>query len=364
MISGRRWSLVGLGVAVLIATPLAVRAIPPRDSDISAADLLARIELSKTASFSGYAESLGTLQLPITDRFSDVGDLFGQRTRMRVWWGDADNWRLDKVLPTGEVDTYHRPGSLMTWDYERDEVTVSPDPTVRLPRVSDMLPPQVAYRMLEDAAAGEVARLPSARVAGQAAPGLRLTPADARSSIAHVDVWADESSGVPLRVEVYGEDSDNAAVSSEFMQFSADTPDRGDLEAPTPPHADYHRDRFIDFADAANHFAPIEAPQSLLGLPQSSDLPVDGVGVYGTGPTRLVAIPLWEGSAGPLRRQVSLTPGSRRVAGGGIALDVGPLHVLVTNVGDGGGWLIAGTVTDATLLDAADVVHNYFVLSD
>jgi hypothetical protein len=358
MTSGRRWSLVAVGVALLIAIPLGVRAIPPHNSDISTPELLAKITSSSSMSYSGYAESLGTLQLPVTDRFSDVGELFGERTRMRVWWQSADVWRVDKLLPTGEIDTYHRRGTVTTWDYERNEVTTSRDPSIRLPRVSDLLPPQLAYRLLDDARFDWTSRLPSAHVAGRAAPGLRLVPSDPRSSIAHVDVWADEQTGLPLRVEVYGDGESTAAVSSAFMSFSAGEPSARLLAVPAPEGADYRHDDVIDIADATNQFAPVAAPRSLLGLERSTSAPLRGVGVYGRGVTRLVAIPLWDEAAEPLRRQLSLTLGSRRVPGG-VLLDMGPLHILLTQVGGGGGWLLSGTVTDSTLLQAAEVVQSH-----
>jgi hypothetical protein len=359
--SGRRWSVVGVGVALLIAIPLAVRAIPPANSDITAADLLARIEGSRSAPFSGYAESLGNLQIPVADRFTDVGELLGQRTRMRVWWQSDDTWRVDKLLPTGEIDTYHHHGALTQWDYERNEVTYSRDPIVRLPRVSDLLPPQVAYRLLDGARPDEISRLPSARVAGESAPGLRLVPADDRSTIARVDIWADESTGIPLRVEVYGDGDHAAAMSSELLAFSTDPPAPTLLSAPQPDDATLRREDVVDIADATNRFAPIAAPPTLVGLEQSTSGPFNGVGAYGYGVTRLVAIPLWEQAAEPLRWHLSHTPGSRR-AGGGILLDVGPLRVLLTKVGDGGGWLLTGTVTDRTLLRAADAVQSQFIV--
>jgi MucB/RseB N-terminal domain len=357
MTSGRRWSVVGVGIALLVAIPLGVRAVPPSSSDISAADLLARIEASTAQPFSGYAESLGTLQLPVTDRFEDLGDLFGGRTRMRVWWQSADRWRVDKLLATGEIDTYHQPGGLTTWDYERNEVTIASDPTIRLPRAADLLPPQLAYRLLDQAQTDEVSRLPSARVAGQSAPGLRLVPSDPRSSIAHIDVWADEQTGLPLRVRVYGDGDSTAAVSSEFMSFSASRPSDQLLTVPSPPDADYRHDGFIDIADASNQFAPLTAPQSLVGLERSTATRLLGVGVYGRGVTRLIAIQLWDDAAEPLRRQLSLTPGSRRAAGG-VLLDVGPLHLLLTESRGGGGWLVSGTVTDRTLVRAATALQS------
>jgi hypothetical protein len=359
MTSGRRWSLVGTGVALLIAVPLGVRAIPPADSDISASDLLARIDASTSAPYSGYAESLGTLQLPVTDGFSDLGALFGERTRMRVWWQTSDRWRVDKLLPTGEVDTYHRPGRIITWDYERSVITTSDDPAVRLPRVSDLLPPQVAYRLLDGARPDEISRLPSARVAGQSAPGLRLVPSDQRSTVAHVDVWADEKTGVPLRVEVFGDGDGTAAVRTEFMSFSPEEPSPTLLVVPYPPDAYQRHDDVIDIADATNQFAATAAPPSLVGLERSTVPPLQRVGVYGYGVTRLVVMPLWQNAAEPLRRQLSLTPGSRRVpGGGGVLLDIGALHVLLTEAGNGSGWLLSGTVTDDTLVQAANVVQS------
>ena len=44
---------------------------------MSAAALLARIEAARDHPYSGYVETRGTLQLPVADRFTDVGDLFG-----------------------------------------------------------------------------------------------------------------------------------------------------------------------------------------------------------------------------------------------------------------------------------------------
>jgi hypothetical protein len=361
MNSGRRWSLVGVGIALLIAIPLAVRAIPPTNSDITASALLARIEGSRSVPFSGYAESLGTLQIPVANRFTDVGELFGQRTRMRVWWQSDDRWRVDKLLPAGEIDTYHHRGAIMQWDYERNEVTYSRDPMVRLPRVSDLLPPQVAYRLLDGALPAELTRLPSTRVAGESAPGVRLVPADDRSTISRVDVWADEATGVPLRVEVYGDGESAAAMSSEFSTFSAAEPRPSLLIAPRPKNAELRRADVVDIADATNRFAPIAAPPTLVGLQRSTSGPFGGVGAYGHGVTRLVAIPLWEQAAEPLRCQLSRTPGSRRAAGG-VLLNVGPLRVLLTEVGDGGGWLLTGTVTDRTLIAAADEVQSQFIV--
>jgi len=82
----RRWCIVALGLALVVGTPLTLRAMPAQDQDVSATTLLERVDASSGHPYSGYAESLGTLELPVADRFTDVGALFGERTRMRVWW--------------------------------------------------------------------------------------------------------------------------------------------------------------------------------------------------------------------------------------------------------------------------------------
>ena len=67
-------------MVLLIGVPLAIRQLPAHDEDISATELLARIEAAGNHPYSGYVESQGNLQLPITDRFTDVGELLGSRS--------------------------------------------------------------------------------------------------------------------------------------------------------------------------------------------------------------------------------------------------------------------------------------------
>ncbi|MBA2507122.1 MAG: hypothetical protein H0V32_00020, partial [Nocardioidaceae bacterium] len=70
-----------MALALLIGVPLGIRALPREDSTITASALLDKIEGSRDLSYSGYIETLGTLQLPVADNFTDVGELFGERTR-------------------------------------------------------------------------------------------------------------------------------------------------------------------------------------------------------------------------------------------------------------------------------------------
>ena len=75
--------------------------------------------------------------------------------------------------------------------------------------------------------------------------------------------------------------------------------------------------------------------------------------MYGVGATALVAIPLRDREADPLREQLRLTPGARTVEQGTV-VSAGPLGVLLSGSPGDGGWLIAGTVTEPTLARAAD----------
>ena len=70
----RRWCIVAVGLALVIGTPLTLRAVPAHDEDVSAEALLSRVAASEGHAYSGYVESLGTLELPVADRFTDVAD--------------------------------------------------------------------------------------------------------------------------------------------------------------------------------------------------------------------------------------------------------------------------------------------------
>ena len=123
-----RWSLVALAVALVVLVPMTVRALPVHDQAISAPDLLARVQGGDAAAYSGEVEVHGRLGLPVSDHFSDVADLLGGDTRMEVWWRNSKDWRVDKLLPTGEIDLFRHGAAMIRWDYEREGGTDQPRP--------------------------------------------------------------------------------------------------------------------------------------------------------------------------------------------------------------------------------------------
>jgi hypothetical protein len=347
-----RWTVVA-GVFLLLAlVPWAGRAFPASDRSMSAGQLLSLVRQGYDAPYSGLVESSGRLALPFDDRFTDVADLFGGQTRLRVWWLDPQDWRVDRLLDSGEVDLFHHQNVTTEWDYERERVSVGSDPTIRLPRDSDLLPPRLASLLLGDLSADHLARIAPRRIAGHDALGLRLVVDDARSTIDHVDLWAEADTGTVLAVDVYSTSSTAPVVSTAFTAFSTDVPSPDVISFRTPPGVHRQFEPLLDFADAADQYAPLTPPGSLAGLPRSNPSG-RGVGAYGDGPTRLLAVPLQRREAEVLGEQLSRSGAA--LQGGRQLLRVGPLGIMLTEVHEPFEfqWLVTGSVTDDTLRRAA-----------
>ncbi len=353
----QRWLAVLAGTALLAALPALVAAVPARSSDLSAAELLQRINASASRPFSGYAEASGGLALPVTSRFTSVADLFGGRTQLRAWYRGSDDWRVDAVSFAGEFDIHHDQSGDWTWNYESNTVerTGAPvPPQVRLPTAGDLMPPELGRRLLSQALPGEASRLGSERIAGRSAPGLRITPAQPASSIAHVDVWADAATGLPLRVRVQGKQSASAVLSSSFLDFSPAEPPASVTAFSPPLGARVSSQPTRDLVTAIDQLGAVVPPAQLAGLDRNPQLPPFGsVGVYGRGVTELVAVPLPGRIAYSFRQELATAikadPNQPQ-----LSVSVGPLNLLLSIPAQrDASWLLVGTVTDQTLAAAA-----------
>ena len=283
---------------------------------------------------------------------------------MRAWWQDDDHWRVDQLLLTGETDLVHEGGTTLRWDYEHLDATLSRDPDIRLPRTADLVPPVLAERLLRGVAADDVRRVPARRVAGVSAPGLRVVPASDLSSIDHADLWLDPDSGVPLRVEVYAAGHGHRRL-HQRVPGVLERPSRAAREVAFDPPAgvDVEFDDVLDIADAANQYAPVRPPDTVAGLPEG--------GVVGPRGRRLrrrddpghrhpAARPRGRRPARPARDH----PAASTRTAGRTVVSVGPLGVVLTGAEGDGGWLLAGTLTRAALVRAADDVLAGFVYVD
>jgi hypothetical protein len=161
-----RWLIVLLTAAAFVAMPLLISARPAAPSAISAAELASRIQQSGDRGWSGFVETAGTLQVPDSDSFATLVQLLGENTRLRVWWRNQDDWRVDRIRSTGETGLFRQGGSTIRWVFESETATYSPVSQIRLPDASDLLPPTFARSLLQGVRRNELSRLPTRRVAG------------------------------------------------------------------------------------------------------------------------------------------------------------------------------------------------------
>lgn len=345
---------------MLLAVPPAVHAVADRTlapvpSSVAALQrVVDRALRSASVEHSGLVESRGALGLPDLPRLGGVAGLLGGTTRTRVFWSSPRAWRVDRLLATGEADDYGLGPDLVSWNYEDDHLrTVLGTGTIRLPRPDDLLPPQLARRVLHGLGSTDrLVTLPGRRVAGRPTLGVRVLPDSALSTVGAFDVWTDEATGLPLQVRVT-DLAGREALGSRFLDVSFGAPSAAVLRPPEAVGAGHDVGQVADLADAINQIHAFSLPAQLAGLPATTPLAqVGGSETYGDGLARFVLLPLPGHMARSAMRSAT--------DGGGIDVDVpGGRAVLLTSSGlgvlvgrgdsAGRGYLLAGLVTPQTL---------------
>jgi hypothetical protein len=351
-------------VALLCALPVLASVRPVSAPAVSADQLRSRILASGNLSFSGYAESNATFGLPSLPGLSDVTSLLDGVTRMQVWQASPSRWRVDVLTDTGERDTYQDPGSSYVWDSGSELLTkIIGRPSLRLPQASDFLPPALAMRLLREA--GSTARLtvlPPRRVAGRAANGLRVVPADPASTVGRIDIWADAATGLPLNIQVTGRGARQPALETQFFQVGRWTPERSILAPQRGPGTGFTTANASSLAGELNHLAPIVLPVKLAGRPVRFVPELLPLGLYGQGLSTFAVLGLG-GSTGLRLLSGAQTAGGTPLstADGTGVLVVSPLVTVVLmrrdvpSAGPGSGvtFLLAGLVNRTVLEQAA-----------
>ena len=349
-----RWFVVCGTTAVLVALPSLIAHLPAPASGLSARALLARIRASTPVAYRGVAESQGGLQLPDARQFNSVAGLLGSRSQLRVWYAAADAWRVDDITPTGETDL-HLTGSLLwQWDYESNVAngTLITPGQVHLPRASDLTPPELGRRFLAGDVAGQVRRLPTRRVAGHTAAGLRLSPTARQSSIRTVDVWADAKSGLPLQVEVQGKDGGARPIESHFLDLTYGTPSQSVIRFEPQLSTKGNFQQNSDPLTSLDTRFARAAPDELAGLAKvPRGVAEPAIAIYGGSVTTLAVVPTPGNLAGSLLFQLNRATAVPIEQDGdvrSIVVTVGPITLLVADT-DRGGLVLAGTVGTDTV---------------
>src|SRR6266545_3427426 len=233
-----RWLVLLAAVALLAGLPALVAAMPVSAPSLTAAELLAKVRGSTAVPYQGYAESRASLGLPDLPVVGRQTALLGAITRIRAWVASPTLWRVDELTAIGERDLYHDESGTLEWDSGSSEVvrTVG-DSVVRFARPADLLPPELGRRLAAASAADEVRLEAPRRVAGVDAPGLRITPRSPTTTVARVDLWADPSSGLPVRVELTARGSSGPIIVTNFLDLRQERPDPSTVRLRVPPDA-------------------------------------------------------------------------------------------------------------------------------
>jgi hypothetical protein len=291
----RRWIIVLTCAAVLCAVPVAVRVWPVGTPAVSAETLRTRIRASAGQPFQGYALSTATMGLPELPQLGRVTALFSETTQLRSWYAGRDRWRVDVVGAGTELGLYQTPEGQYTWDYGANQLTqlVGAQP-VRLPRAADLMPPDLARRLLAASAGDRVTALPGKRVAGVSAAGLRITPSDRHTTVGSVDIWADPANGLPLQIEITGRASRRPVLVTRFLEVSLTDPAAAVLVPPVPrPGIGFTATSTPDLVSTLGRWLVAPLPPQVAGQPRRE--PVTGLStaaVYGTGLAQFTVVPL------------------------------------------------------------------------
>jgi len=353
----RRWATVAAVVALLCAMPVLAAALPASVPKLTADQLRIRILASAGLSYAGYAESDATFGLPSLPGLADVTSLLDGVTKTRVWQASPDRWRVDVLSDTGERDTYQLGSSSYIWDSGEELLTeVVGQPSLRLPRASDLVPPALAIRLLDEA--GLHARfsvIPPLRVAGSSAAGLQMTPIDPASTIARIDIWAEPGTGLPLMVEIFGRGSSVPALESQFFQVGSWRPDAAVLTPERGPGTGFTTTSARSLSGELNNLATANLPGRLAGRDRVPEPPAfDDVGVYGGGLSTFAVLGI-RGDSDLVGDALSAGGAALNLPNGTAALISAPLvnAVIVHPAGSYVTYLIAGTISASVLEQSA-----------
>jgi hypothetical protein len=292
-----RWLAVAAGAAILASLPGLIAAWPVNTPATPIEQLYARMAASASTPYQGFALSTGTAGLPSLPQLAGAIGLLNGETQLRVWYASPGRWRVDQIGVGTETDLYQEPTDQAIWDFGTNQLTtIIGDQPVRLPRGADLVPADLGRRVISIVGSHPtgVSALPARRVAGIAAAGLRITPADPQTTVGHIDLWADPTTGVTLQVEISGRGASRPILVTRFLDIDFSTPAASVLNPPPGgPSTTYTFTAGSDIAQAFRSLRPGPLPGALGGFARTDD-PTTSVGLaaYGSGLTRFLVLPV------------------------------------------------------------------------
>lgn len=356
-----RWTAVGAGTAALVAVPVLIAAAPVRPTpDPAPRELMAAVIASGAVAYQALVQVDGRAGLPGLPFAVGALAMLDTSTTVRSWWKSPASWRTDVLSAGGQTQEFTSRGGTVTYDYESNVARPgSPVTGPRAPRPTDLLPGPASRLLLSWAGPTDTVRaLPARRVAGVAAAGLEVVPADPGTSLGRIDLWADPATGLPLLLQVYARGATEPTLRSAALDVAYGTP-APDVLAPRLATSVQWQGRARDVVAFLAQL-PSTAPPATLGPLPRTDSGVTGVATYGTGyarvalvvlPPQLVprildAVTVTDPSAAPAPdRPTTTTVGRSRVA----TLSTSLLQVAVVVTPGGAGYLLAGTLTLAAM---------------
>lgn len=358
----RRWAVVAAGTAAICAVPAVVAAWPVPASSLSASQLRARMTASAGVPYQGYAESSVDLNLPNLPDLGNVTSLLNGSTDQYTWYRSPGQWRADVLSTAGEDDTYQTSQGIFTWSYTQNLLTqVLGSQPVRLPRAADLLPPALGRRLLGLAGrADKFTRLPSQRVAGVDAAGLRIVPAGQATTIGAVDIWADPANGLPVQVEIFARGASAPLLVTRFLDLSLAKPPLATVMPRLAPDIGYTSTQLPDVSRILNQFGP-PLPGRLGGYDRvASPGGLADVAAYGEGFARFVVLPLPQRTGSAAMSAASSVGAAIKVSGGTAELIQASLLTVVLASPPGGPvFVLTGADKPAVLEAAATQLLEY-----
>jgi outer membrane lipoprotein-sorting protein len=376
-----RW-LVPAGIAAAIAaaslttTAAANASDQPKLAAKTAAELLVAVEQADPAGLSGTIVETAKLGLPDLSGLAGAGGSGGDSSlsveslvsgshTMNVWYAGAEHQRFALLGQLSESDVIHNGTDLWTYSSTTRTVThkklsahdaAAPS---SLASAAPALDPQAAAEKalaaIDPTTTVQVDR--TARVAGQAAYQLLLSPKDTRSLIGSVRIAIDAATFVPLRVQIYATGATSPAVQVGFTDVSFNVPDMSVFDFVPPAGATVQENATpFDSLGGPRVYPRGQGPSDNSGRSAVPTTPTRHAVLLGKGWTQVVEIPQADSTGGAqstINRiggaESQLLDQAATAVPGGRLITTTLVSILITNDGK----IFAGPVDAADLQKVA-----------